>query len=809
MKLAMPRGVVPRIRGGLTSPPPPLPSGRRLVVTAAAAGSRSPMQPSTASSGGGGAAAATAASATAVDLTAPSTPSTPVESQPGSGSESGSGSEPELQASKSEEAQQFVWTKHWWPLMPLAYLRPDRPNPITLLGTPLVAWLDRNANDNANTTPPAAGGGGAGAAGAAAAPATASGGGGAWRVFADRCPHRLVPLSEGRIEPDDGTLSCAYHGWRFDGSGAPRSIPQSTGRDAEAAACRNRRACATAYPTRVEAGMLWVWPDDSPDAAETAAATAVHLSYDLRTQGQRADAADAAAASGTAAASPTAAAAPIRWFMRELSYSYEILVENVADPAHVPHTHHGLTPTIKRSAGGRMPMKQVDPAAAAAAAALPTAAAAAAASPSASPQSSPAPPPPSPSSQSSNPPLSPTTTKPSATPNPNPNPTPTSAPPGVARGMPLHWARPTGPDFEFDYLSTAGNGTTATLSLTMPHHIIYTYRLGKFEGRSELIATPIEPGRARFFTALQLAPPPANPLAALASGSFDVAMNYIMSTLDPLMMSHVMYNQLLDGDSVFLNVLDGQLQQTLAAVDAEATVRQGGVNGGGDNDGGGGGGRRHLQGHNSDGSTATTTTTTTTTTSASGGGGSGGGGFWSRLYYMPTPSDLSVVAGRKWMDERAGGGPFRARQRKLLGGPAAAATTAAVPGAAPSPDARARILSRYDQHTRHCPVCTNGLARVRRLAEAARAVQSASLLGVGLAGGALSAAAASATATAAATAATAAVPAAAAAAVPAAAVALLSGSVGVWAAAGWLAAAVERWGQRAFVFQDYVHAERD
>ncbi|GLC39854.1 hypothetical protein PLESTB_001291900 [Pleodorina starrii] len=784
MKLAMPRGVAPRICGGLTSPPP-LPSRRRLVVTpaAAAAGSRSPMQPSAASSGGGGAAAATAASATAVDLTAASSaptapapsPSTPVESQPGSGSESGSGSEPEPQASKSEEAQQFVWTKHWWPLMPLAYLRPDRPNPITLLGNPLVAWLDRNGNDNANTTPPAAGGGGAGAAGAAAAaaPATASGGGGAWRVFADRCPHRLVPLSEGRIEPDDGTLSCAYHGWRFDGSGAARSIPQSTGRDAEAAACRNRRACATTYPTRVEAGMLWVWPDDSPDAAETSAATAVHLSYDLRTQGQRADAAaDAAAASGTAAASPTAAAPPIRWFMRELSYSYEILVENVADPAHVPHTHHGLTPTIKRSAGGRMPMKQVDPAAAvaAAAAALPTAAAAAAVSPSASPQSSPAPPPPSPSSQSSNPPLSPTTTKPSATPTPNPNPTPTSAPPGVAGGMPLHWARPTGPDFEFDYLSTAGNGTTATLSLTMPHHIIYTYRLGKFEGRSELIATPIEPGRARFFTALQLAPPPANPLAALASGSFDVAMNYIMSTLDPLMMSHVMYNQLLDGDSVFLNVLDGQLQQTLAAADAEATVRQGGVNG---------------------------------------GGGGGGGGFWSRLYYMPTPSDLSVVAGRKWMDERAGGGPFRARQRKLLGGPpaaAAAAAAAAVPGAAPSPDARARILSRYEQHTRHCPVCTNGLARVRRLAEAARAVQSASLLGVGLTGGALSAAAAASTAATAAATATAA--SSAAAAVPAAA-ALLAGSVGVWAAAGWLAAAVKRWGQRAFVFQDYIHAERD
>ena len=36
-------------------------------------------------------------------------------------------------------------------------------------------------------------------------------GGGTWRAFRDACPHRLAPLSEGRIEAD-GTLLCAYHG---------------------------------------------------------------------------------------------------------------------------------------------------------------------------------------------------------------------------------------------------------------------------------------------------------------------------------------------------------------------------------------------------------------------------------------------------------------------------------------------------------------------------------------------------------------------------------------------------------------------
>ena len=34
----------------------------------------------------------------------------------------------------------------------------------------------------------------------------------------DRCPHRGVALSLGRIT--DGTLECPFHGWRFDISGA-------------------------------------------------------------------------------------------------------------------------------------------------------------------------------------------------------------------------------------------------------------------------------------------------------------------------------------------------------------------------------------------------------------------------------------------------------------------------------------------------------------------------------------------------------------------------------------------------------------
>jgi len=36
-------------------------------------------------------------------------------------------------------------------------------------------------------------------------------GSGTYRCFRDACPHRLVPLSDGRIAPN-GELQCPYHG---------------------------------------------------------------------------------------------------------------------------------------------------------------------------------------------------------------------------------------------------------------------------------------------------------------------------------------------------------------------------------------------------------------------------------------------------------------------------------------------------------------------------------------------------------------------------------------------------------------------
>ena len=59
-------------------------------------------------------------------------------------------------------------------------------------------------------------------------------------------------MSEGRIEPSDGTLMCSYHGWRFRGDGSCADIPQSLNAKANAAACSSSRASIKTHPVKVE-----------------------------------------------------------------------------------------------------------------------------------------------------------------------------------------------------------------------------------------------------------------------------------------------------------------------------------------------------------------------------------------------------------------------------------------------------------------------------------------------------------------------------------------------------------------------------
>ena len=80
---------------------------------------------------------------------------------------------------------------------------------------------------------------------------------GAPAALVDRCPHRNAPLSLGRRE-EDGTLACAYHGWRFDRAGACRRVPGLD--DPGGAPARS----ATAHPAMEQDGLVWVFSTPGP-----------------------------------------------------------------------------------------------------------------------------------------------------------------------------------------------------------------------------------------------------------------------------------------------------------------------------------------------------------------------------------------------------------------------------------------------------------------------------------------------------------------------------------------------------------------
>jgi phenylpropionate dioxygenase-like ring-hydroxylating dioxygenase large terminal subunit len=80
-------------------------------------------------------------------------------------------------------------------------------------------------------------------------------------AFADRCPHRLAPLSAGHIATAaDGTgrLACGYHGWRFDAAGRCDLIP-SLGRHGNIS---KRARLRPAHDVTEAYGLIWLAPDE-------------------------------------------------------------------------------------------------------------------------------------------------------------------------------------------------------------------------------------------------------------------------------------------------------------------------------------------------------------------------------------------------------------------------------------------------------------------------------------------------------------------------------------------------------------------
>ncbi|MEH1997155.1 aromatic ring-hydroxylating dioxygenase subunit alpha [Nostoc sp.] len=179
---------------------------------------------------------------------------------------------------------EFNFFQQWYPLSPVEDLVLEQPTLVTLLGLRLVIWKPKSSQT--------------------------------FRVFLDQCPHRLAPLSEGRIDDKTGNLMCSYHGWQFEQQGLCTHIPQAE--NPELVSKNKENLCAVALPVRQEQDLLWVWADAK--SSEQSANTPLPLSPQID------------------------ATIGFVWssYVRDLEYDWQTLVENVADPSHVPFAHHGV-----------------------------------------------------------------------------------------------------------------------------------------------------------------------------------------------------------------------------------------------------------------------------------------------------------------------------------------------------------------------------------------------------------------------------------------------------------------------------------
>ncbi|RHN42607.1 putative pheophorbide a oxygenase [Medicago truncatula] len=207
--------------------------------------------------------------------------------------------EPEVETG----SEKFDWYSQWYPLMPICDLDKRAPHAKKVMGIDVVIWWDRNES--------------------------------AWQVFDDACPHRLAPLSEGRID-QWGRLQCVYHGWCFNGSGDCKFIPQAPPEGPPIHT--SKKACVAAYPSTVQNDILWFWPNTDPQYK------------DIITR-------------KTPPFIPEIDDPSFTSFMgnRDIPYGYEVLVENLMDPSHVPYAHYGLMktpqPKVKADREGGRPLE--------------------------------------------------------------------------------------------------------------------------------------------------------------------------------------------------------------------------------------------------------------------------------------------------------------------------------------------------------------------------------------------------------------------------------------------------------------------
>lgn len=133
----------------------------------------------------------------------------------------------------------------------------------------------------------------------------------------DMCPHRMLPLSQGKLKGD--VLECGYHGLQFDCSGKCVRVP---GQDIIPS-----NAVVATYPTHENMGLVWIWMGD-PALADTSKVYDLPQYHDSNWSSVEGDA-------------------------LEIGCHYLNLADNLCDPAHVNFVH--LT-TLGSSAGEDVPV---------------------------------------------------------------------------------------------------------------------------------------------------------------------------------------------------------------------------------------------------------------------------------------------------------------------------------------------------------------------------------------------------------------------------------------------------------------------
>ncbi|CAN8325930.1 unnamed protein product [Cochlearia groenlandica] len=207
---------------------------------------------------------------------------------------------PESEIRDESGSVKFDWYANWYPVMPICDMDKKAPHGKRVMGLDLVVWWDKKENQ--------------------------------WRVMEDTCPHRLAPLSDGRID-QQGRLQCVYHGWCFNGSGDCKLIPQAPLDGPPVHTFK--QACVALYPSTVQHEIIWFWPNSDPkykNVLETKKPPYIPELEDPSFTKMMAN--------------------------RDIPYGYDVLVENLMDPAHVPYAHYGLMRIAKpKSEEGGKPLE--------------------------------------------------------------------------------------------------------------------------------------------------------------------------------------------------------------------------------------------------------------------------------------------------------------------------------------------------------------------------------------------------------------------------------------------------------------------